>query len=121
MSECIVCGDKTEEGYNVCLSCVNKRNIVTIGNKHSSFYIFKIITLGGYHNQIIVKCLWHKLEVVNRIIKPILYYWGLEELRRTVKKEKANDGKEVESYYITFEMLPILKGLKTDAKRKNIF
>jgi|TARA_Y100000034_G_C6909373_1_gene423304 hypothetical protein len=120
MSECIVCEEKTEGDYTLCLACINKRNVVTIGIKSPSYYINKIITLGNHHNTIVVKCLWHKIEIVNRIIKPTLFYWGLEEIRRKSGEEKGKDRK-LEVFYITFEMISPLKALKTDARRKGLF
>lgn len=119
MSDCISCKEDAGEGYALCLQCRNTKNHVTIGNKHISIYINRIIELGMYHNVIIIKCLSNKLEEFNFIIKTKLFFWGLEEIRRKIIKEKPYEDKdEVEVFYIKMEMIPALRGLKTDAKRK---
>lgn len=119
MAECIICEEDAGEGYDLCFECKNKSNVITIGNKNHFYYISKVIEKGQYHNRIIIKLLWNKMEEFNRMIKPILFYWGLEEIRRNKRKEKGKrDGREMEVYYITMEMIPPLKALKTDARRK---
>jgi hypothetical protein len=117
MNECIICNEEIKDNTTLCINCLDKHNVVIIGNKHPAFYLYKIVCMGEHHNSIVVQCLWDKIEIVNRIIRPILYYWGLQELRRYTKKENGKN-REIQVYYIVFEMISPLKGLKTDAKRK---
>lgn len=121
ISDCIVCEDDAGEGYNLCRNCRNKRNVVTIGDKGSSFYISKIMELGQYHDEIIMKTLRNKMDVANIIVMK-MFVWGLEETgKRTIRKEKRSEKeKEMEVYYIRLEMIPALRGLKVDARRKNL-
>ncbi|MAG61803.1 hypothetical protein CMI43_03240 [Candidatus Pacearchaeota archaeon] len=122
MSECVFCEEEAGKRYDICLNCRDKKNEVIIGNKPIGYYIDKIIDKGTLFNEISIKCIEKNLHKFNFGIKPKLFFWGLEEVRRHKFKERGmRDGNILEVYMIKMEMISVLKGLKTDAKRKGFF
>ena len=114
MSDCTYCGEDAGEGYDTCMSCRNKKNVVTLGNKPIGVYIKKIFELGTEHNVIIIKTLANNVHKVNYHLKPMLEFWGLEEVgKRKWVKEKGNSGM-LDVLHIKFEMIASLRGIKTD-------
>ncbi len=113
MSNCIYCGEDAGEGYDTCMSHRNKKNIVTLGNKPIGVYIKKVFELGAEHNIIIVKTLANHVGTFNFYLKPIFEFWGLEEYKRKWVKEKGRIG-ELDVLHISLEMIPSLRGIKTD-------
>ncbi len=114
MSECTYCGEDAGEGYDTCMSCRNKKNIVTIGNMPVGYYVRKIFELGAEHNVIYIKTLANNVHKVNYYLKPMLEFWGLEEVgKRKWVKEKGEKG-VLDSLHIKFEMIPSLRGIKKD-------
>ena len=114
MSECIHCGEDAGEGYDTCMSCRNKKNIVTIGNKPIGLYVRKIFELGAEHNVIIIKTLANNVHKVNYYLKPMLEFWGLEEDGKRKWVKEKGDNKDLDVLHIKFEMIPSLRGIKTD-------
>jgi len=117
ISNCIYCEEDAGEGFDTCMSCRNKKNIVTLGNKPIGVYIKKIFELGAEHNIIIVKTLASNVGKFNFYLKPILEFWGLEEYKRKWAKEKGTN-QELDVLHISLEMIPSLKGIKTDKRRR---
>ncbi len=119
MAECIICDVDAGEGFDTCMACRNKHNVVTIGKNHPSFYIYKILELGVEHNEVIIKTIWSKLFIFNHTIKLLLGYAGWrEEGRRRKKSEKGRDGNTLEVYYIKLEKHSVLKGIKKDLDKQ---
>jgi|TARA_Y100000310_G_scaffold281087_1_gene301340 hypothetical protein len=116
MSDCVYCEADAGKNYDVCMDCRNKRNVVTLGNKPVGIYIKKILELGMEHNTIIVKTLASNVNVFNYHLKPLFEYWGLEEYKRKWVKEQGTNG-VLDSLHITMELIPSLRGIKTDKKR----
>lgn len=116
MTKCIYCDEEAGKGFDVCMNCRNLKNEVTLGNKPIEFYLKKILELGMEHNKIIIKTLACNVDMYNFRIKPIFEYWGLEEYRRKWVKEQGRD-KELDVLHIMMEMIPSLRGIKTDKRR----
>ena len=117
MSDCTYCEEDAGEGYDTCMSCRNKKNVVTIGNKPDGVYVKKIFELGAEHDKIIVKTLANNVHKFNFYLKPMFEFWGLEEYRRFWKKEQGESG-QLDVLHILMEMIPSLRGIKTDKRRR---
>ena len=119
MTKCVYCEEEAGEGFDVCLNCRNKKAEVTLTNKKPiGVYLKKILELGMEHNKITIKAMYHTANYFNFCIKPIFEYWGLEETgRKWVVEKDVKTGKELKSLHIYLEMIPSLRGIKTD-KRK---